>query len=54
LVSQEADGHDDRRDVMATRHGWFDEFPDRITAEDYAKMPEEFSRTEGPSAARSA
>ena len=30
---------------MATRFGWFDEFPDQITAEDYAKMPEEFART---------
>jgi hypothetical protein len=53
-VPQEADGHNDRRDVMAARHGWFDEFPDQITAEDYAKCPREFSRTEEPPAARSA
>jgi Uma2 family endonuclease len=30
---------------MVTSYGWFDEFPDQITAEDYAKMPEEFART---------
>jgi Uma2 family endonuclease len=30
---------------MATPFGWFDEFPDQITAEDYAKMLEEFART---------
>jgi hypothetical protein len=39
---------------MATRHGWSDEFPDQITAEDYAKMPRESSRTEEPPTARSA
>jgi Uma2 family endonuclease len=30
---------------MATPCGWLDEFPDQITAEDYATMPEELSRT---------
>jgi Uma2 family endonuclease len=27
------------------QHGWLDAFPDQITAEDYAEMPEDFSRT---------
>jgi Uma2 family endonuclease len=30
---------------MAIPYGWFADFPDQITAEDYAKMPEDFSRT---------
>jgi Uma2 family endonuclease len=30
---------------MVISYGWFGEFPDQITAEDYAKMPEEFART---------
>jgi Uma2 family endonuclease len=30
---------------MATPYGWFDDFPDQITAEDYAEMPEDFART---------
>jgi Uma2 family endonuclease len=30
---------------MAISHGWFEAFPDQITAEDYAQMPEEFSRS---------
>jgi Uma2 family endonuclease len=30
---------------MAIQYGWLDAFPDQITSEDYAQMPEEFSRT---------
>jgi Uma2 family endonuclease len=30
---------------MVTSYGWFGEFPDQITSEDYATMPEEFART---------
>jgi Uma2 family endonuclease len=30
---------------MVIQHGWLDAFPDQITAEDYAEMPEDFSRT---------
>jgi Uma2 family endonuclease len=30
---------------MVTSYGWFEEFPDQITAEDYATMPENFART---------
>jgi Uma2 family endonuclease len=30
---------------MATPYGWFEGLPDQITAEDYAKMPEDFART---------
>jgi Uma2 family endonuclease len=30
---------------MAISYAWFDAFPDQITAEDYAQMPEEFSRS---------
>jgi hypothetical protein len=30
---------------MMISYAWFDAFPDQITAEDYAEMPEELSRS---------
>jgi hypothetical protein len=30
---------------MAISYAWFDAFPDQITAEDYAEMPAELSRS---------